>query len=56
MPHGRQSRVLDVGCGTSKLLVDMRAGGHTGELVGIDISGIDVVRALSAAIWAAHYL
>ena len=37
---GKHSRVLDVGCGNSKLLADMRLAGHTGELVCIDISGI----------------
>ena len=44
MPLGKDSRVLDVGCGNSKLLPDLRDNGHSGELVGIDISGISVAR------------
>ena len=41
---GHHSRVLDVGCGNSKLLRDMRMSGHTGKLVGIDISGINAAK------------
>ncbi len=48
MPLGRDSRVLDVGCGNSKLLPDLRDNGHRGDLVGIDISGISVARSVCA--------
>ena len=42
---GKDCSVLDVGCGNSKLLADMRTAGHTGILVGIEISGLGVARA-----------
>lgn len=32
----RDAAILDVGCGTSSLLADLRHNGHTGRLVGID--------------------
>ena len=41
---GAASRVLDLGCGMSRLLADLRADGHTGELVGIDFVGIAIGR------------
>ena len=43
--------VLDVGCGASTLLMDMRAAGYGGRLVGVDYvrEALDVVRAAAAA-------
>ena len=32
----RRSSVLDLGCGTSRLLCDMREAGYAGRLVGVD--------------------
>lgn len=48
MSRGRKSRVLDVGCGPSSFLADMRQSGHSGVLVGIDISGISLAREINA--------
>ena len=41
---GRESAVLDLGCGTSRLLRDLRDAGHRGPLVGSDISGVALAR------------
>ena len=43
--------VLDIGCGASQLLADMRAAGHRGRLVGVDVASeaFAVVRDTAAA-------
>jgi hypothetical protein len=38
----RRAQVLDIGCGTSRLLADLREDGHEGALVGIDIAGLEL--------------
>ena len=47
----RRDSVLDVGCGASTLLADMRDGGHLGRLVGVDYvpEALSVIREASAA-------
>ena len=42
---GSEARVLDLGCGTSRFLADLRADGHRGELVGIDLAGLELAEA-----------
>lgn len=46
--QGRDSAVLDMGCGTSRMLRDMREAGHLGLLVGSDFSGVDLARRCNA--------
>ena len=41
---GRESAVLDLGCGTSRLLRDLRDAGHRGPVVGSDIAGVALAR------------
>ena len=50
MPHGKDSAVLDIGCGTSRMLRDMRESGHTGELIGTDFSGVELARRCNAGL------
>ena len=47
----RRASVLDLGCGTSRLLCDMREAGYGGRLVGVDCSAAALrsVRERSAA-------
>src|SRR5262245_59176442 len=41
--------VLDVGCGTGRLLRQARAAGHTGRLTGLDPAAAMLVQARAAA-------
>lgn len=50
MSRGRDSAVLDIGCGTSRMLRDMRESGHVGELVGCDFSGVELARRCNAGL------
>lgn len=45
----RDTAILDIGCGTSSLLADLRHNGHTGRLVGIDYAA-SAIEALRRAI------
>jgi SAM-dependent methyltransferase len=53
-PDRLDSRVLDLGCGTSSLLSDMRAAGYTGQLRGVDFSPRAVSCCSAAARAAGH--
>jgi SAM-dependent methyltransferase len=54
-PGGADGRVLDLGCGTSRFLADLRADGHRGELIGARNRG-DVFAIRPEPVMATHFL
>jgi 2-polyprenyl-3-methyl-5-hydroxy-6-metoxy-1,4-benzoquinol methylase len=51
----RHARVLDVGCGQSHVCVDMRRGGYTGRIVGIDYAPSAVTYVCDVTTYLAIY-